>query len=172
MRLLLASGTTGLIQCLAITLLAACSAPPPKTTSATPPASTDADELNRPTILGAWHVVAIEATDGTREPLIPPGRPTLEFSRSDSGPGRLSGDGGVNRFGGPFEFSLGERNVGVLKIRDLAATRRAGPEDAMRFEEALLAALQAARTVTINGSDAVIDTGRDRVRMIRENANR
>ncbi|HYI75612.1 MAG TPA: META domain-containing protein [Gaiellaceae bacterium] len=49
---------------------------------------------------------------------------------------RVSGSGGVNRFTGTFSMSENE-----LRFGPLASTRMAGPEDAMRLEDAFFAAL-------------------------------
>jgi heat shock protein HslJ len=115
----------------------------------------------RPSILGQWRVVAIEAVDGSGIRLSPPTRGavvTIDFSKDSTG-GRVSGFSGVNSFGAACTFSLGERSVGSLTVRDIAATMRAGPEDAMDFERSFLAALRSSRTITFIGRDAVIDTG-------------
>jgi heat shock protein HslJ len=141
--------------------LLSCSASPRAYENPTsPPAAT----LERPSIFGVWKVVAIETAGGGR--LVPPtsGRPVeLEFAAPVDGQARVNGYAGVNRFGGPYSHSLGEGDVGVLLIGSLAATRMAGPEDAMRFEDALLDALGRARTIAFDGREAAIDTGDERI---------
>lgn len=148
------------------TLLAACmiscSATPRADERRTP--QPPAETVERPSIFGVWRVVAIETVGGGRLEAPTSGRRVeLEFAAPVDGQARVSGFAGVNRFSGPYSLSLGERDVGVLVIGGLAATRMAGPEEAMRFEDALLEALGRARTIAFDGRVAAIDTGDERI---------
>jgi len=76
----------------------------------------------------------------------------------EKGQQRVTGYGGVNRFGGKFE--TGEANR--LRFGQLFSTRRAGPPADMAVETALLQALEATRSYRIEGATLSLldDTGR------------
>jgi len=67
--------------------------------------------------------------------------------------GKVFGSGPVNRFFGEFRFV-----AGAIKIDKIGATKRAGAPEDMKREQAYLAALQSAKSVTIIGDDHLIIT--------------
>ena len=67
--------------------------------------------------------------------------------RLDAKQKRATGYSGVNSFSGSFETGAAS-----LKFGPLAATRRAGPPQAMAFEAALFKALEATRSYRIAGA--------------------
>jgi heat shock protein HslJ len=69
--------------------------------------------------------------------------PTLVLDLEE---GRVSGSGGVNRLAGPFTLAEDE-----LRFGPLMTTRMAGPEDAMRREQAFFAALDRVRSYELDG---------------------
>ena len=60
--------------------------------------------------------------------------------------GRVTGEAGVNRFGGPYHIE-GD----AMELGPFFSTRMAGPEPAMRQEQDLPAALSARRPFAIDG---------------------
>lgn len=139
-------------------------APPP---AARQPADPDKPGEPRPTIAGLWRVTGIDVggtslkAPASSEPIV------IEFAGVEGTKARVNGYGGVNRFSGTYSFSLGEMNVGGLWVNGLVATRRGGPEDLMRFETALLDVLERARTFSFDGRNGTVDSGADRIRLVR-----
>jgi heat shock protein HslJ len=76
--------------------------------------------------------------------------------------GRVTGDAGVNRFGGSYRIDDDEIELGPL-----VSTRMAGPEAAMRQEQDFLAALSGRRRFAIDGEALVIGQGPEQVRLLR-----
>ena len=92
-----------------------------------------------------WRLLDVEG----RPAVAGPSAVRLRF-RSDSG--RASGDGGCNRFGGPYV-----RDGASLRIGPLIATRRACIDDAAtRQESAVLGALEATRRFAVSGDTLVL----------------
>lgn len=156
---------------LALILLGACATGgTPSRPAPSPPPPAGAAEP-RPTLDGAWRVAAVEEVGGGERLVAPTGgqQATIRFEPNGQGAtrGRASGYAGVNSFACEYVFGLGERTVGALSISAVAATQRAGAEDAMRFESIFLEALGRARTITFSGNDAVIDTGTRRIELRR-----
>ncbi|GLC24822.1 META domain-containing protein [Roseisolibacter agri] len=84
-----------------------------------------------------------------RPALVGPAAVRLRF-QSDSG--RAVGDGGCNRFGGPYV-----RDGASLRIGPLVSTRRACIDDAAtRQESAVLRALEATRRHAVSGDTLVL----------------
>jgi heat shock protein HslJ len=71
-------------------------------------------------------------------------RPSLVLDLEES---RLAGSGGVNRLTGTFVMSESE-----LRFGQLATTRMAGPEQAMRLEERFVAALGRVTSYELDGT--------------------
>ena len=69
--------------------------------------------------------------------------PSLALDLEES---RVSGSGGVNRFAGTLALTGGE-----LRFGQLVTTRMAGPEDAMRLEQAFLEALARVTSYELEG---------------------
>jgi heat shock protein HslJ len=61
--------------------------------------------------------------------------------------GRISGKSGVNAYGGAYTLGPGER----FSVGDLVSTLMAGPEPAMRAEQAFTGLLSAARSYKLAG---------------------
>jgi heat shock protein HslJ len=78
------------------------------------------------------------------------------------GDGRVTGDAGVNRFGGPYHI-----DGDTIELGPLFSTRMAGPEPAMRQEQDFLAALSGRRPFAIDGEALVIGQGSERLRLLR-----
>jgi len=76
--------------------------------------------------------------------------------------GRVSGFGGVNRFGGSYEAREDELELGAM-----FSTRMAGPEPAMAHEAALLNVLQGTRPFVLEDDVLTIGAGPDEVRLRR-----
>ena len=76
--------------------------------------------------------------------------------------GRVTGEAGVNRFGGPYHIE-GD----TMELGPFFSTRMAGPEPAMRQEQDFLAALSGRRPVAIDGEALVIGQGPEQVRLLR-----
>jgi heat shock protein HslJ len=81
--------------------------------------------------------------------------PSLAFDLEES---RVSGWSGVNRLTGTFALSEDE-----LRFGPLATTRMAGPEDAMRRERELVAALERVTTYDLDGRALTLLAGDDAV---------
>ncbi len=71
---------------------------------------------------------------------------------------RLAGSGGVNRLKGHFVLSENE-----LRFGPLATTRMAGPESALRREDAFFAALERVTTYDLDGRNLTLLAGEDAV---------
>jgi putative lipoprotein len=69
--------------------------------------------------------------------------PTLTISAD----GKVSGNSGVNRFGGSIEES-GK----ALRFSQLSSTRMAGPPDRMKLEASFLSALERTRSFRVDGT--------------------
>lgn len=70
--------------------------------------------------------------------------------------GQISGDGGVNSYGGPY--TPGSRQS--FKVGSIASTEMAGPEPAMRAESAYLTLLGQARSYRVDaGRLTLFDAG-------------
>jgi heat shock protein HslJ len=76
--------------------------------------------------------------------------------------GRVAGDAGVNRFGGPYHIEGDTIELGPFFL-----TRMAGPEPAMRQEQDFLAALSGRRPFAIDGEALVIGQGPEQLRLLR-----
>ena len=72
--------------------------------------------------------------------------PTLRFTADG-----VSGNGGVNTFGGSAAIAAGTVTVGPLR-----STRRAGPTALMDQETAIIRALAQIRTWTVAGEDLLL----------------
>ncbi len=132
------------------------------------PSSNGVNQAPAPvSILGQWRVTSIKTV--VEEIPAPKGEAVvIEFApRNAKGEWLVAGNGGVNRFGGSYGFTPGEGAVGSLNFGPLLSTMMAGASDRMAFEAALLAALAASRTVTVEPKTLVIDAGDARVTMIR-----
>jgi len=71
---------------------------------------------------------------------------------------RASGSGGVNRLTGHFVLSADE-----LRFGPLVTTRMAGPESAMKREDAFLAALERVTSYQLEGRTLTLLAGEDAV---------
>jgi len=123
---------------LTITLLAACADMQPAKTPGPPLAGT------------YWKLVDA----GGKIPKAMPGEPEahIRFDRENK---RASGYSAVNNFNGSYEAS-----GPTLRIGPVAATRRAGPPDAMEVEAAFFAAFDATRSYRISGQSLeLLDAG-------------
>jgi len=76
--------------------------------------------------------------------------------------GRVTGDSGVNRFGGAYHIE-GD----VMELGPFHSTRMAGPEPAMRQEQDFLTALSGRRSFAIERDTLVIGQGPAQVRLLR-----
>jgi heat shock protein HslJ len=90
-----------------------------------------------------------ELSDLAGLPVLPDHRPTLSFLE----PGRITGTGSCNRYGGAAD--LGD---GTIKVGPLATTRMACSEEIDAQEKAFLTALQNARKVELADGDLVVYT--------------
>lgn len=84
---------------------------------------------------GAFVVIEVDGA-----PVAPASAPSVVFGED----GRVTGDGGCNRFGGAFE-QLGE----TIRLGPLMSSRRACEGPVMDLERRLLASLEAARSVAV-----------------------
>lgn len=109
---------------------------------------------------GAWRIVSVH--DGNATVGIPSTDPpvSLRFVASDASgeSGRVEGFAGVNRFHGGYRIT----EEGGLSIGPIASTKMAGPGPLMRFEGALLRALEASTVIERDGAGWVLRDG-DRV---------
>jgi len=71
---------------------------------------------------------------------------------ADFAGGRISGSGGVNRFGGPYQIGPGD----AFSARPLASTRMAGPEPAMRAESGYLGLLEKAKSYKLTDGKLIL----------------
>ncbi len=158
-------------------LVASCASPPAGSTdsadagggasSAQPGGRAPAEEP-RPSIDGRWLVVAVERGGERLDAPRASGDDAvaLEFSGLEGARSRVSGYGGVNRFSGTYSHSPGEMLVGAMWVADIISTKRAGPPEAMRFEDALLDVLGRARSFVFDdtaGLVGAVEAGGDRV---------
>ena len=90
-----------------------------------------------------------ELSDLAGLPVLPDRRPTLSFLE----PGRITGTGSCNRFGGSAD--LGD---GTIKVGPLATTRMACTPEIDAQENAFLTALQNARRVELADGNLVVYT--------------
>lgn len=88
-------------------------------------------------ILGTWTVARID--DQLADPAV---RSTVEFAED----GRVRGNGGVNGFGGQFEYEAGQ-----IEFSAMRTTLMAGPQAAMAQEAAVLTRLSGRRPITLDG---------------------
>lgn len=109
-----------------------------------------------PTVVSEWRVVELNGVSSN-----PGSELTLNV---DPGTGRISGYGGINKFGGQIE-DLGN---GQLRFHRVFATRRAGPPEKMNVEAAYLRALNETRAYRLEETSlALMDgSGEVVVRMI------
>jgi heat shock protein HslJ len=106
-----------------------------------------------PGIVGTWQT---EALGGAA----PEAGVTSDVTFSEDG--RVSGHGGVNRFGGSYVVRGDE-----LELGPVFSTRMAGPEPAMAHEAALLAVLQGTRRFALEADVLTIGVGPDELRLRR-----
>jgi putative lipoprotein len=85
----------------------------------------------------SWNCLAIGTTK-----LTGPNPPSLAFGTD----GRVSGFGGVNRYGGPWEMK-----DGTLHFGDMFCTRMGGPPERMELETRYLAALARVTGARLDG---------------------
>jgi heat shock protein HslJ len=104
-------------------------------------------------LIGRWRALVIGGS-----PLRDDVASTIVFG-SD---GRVAGEAGVNRFGGPYHIE-GD----AMELGPFFSTRMAGPEPAMRQEQDFLAALSGRRPFAIDGEALVIGQGPEQVRLLR-----
>jgi heat shock protein HslJ len=104
-------------------------------------------------LIGMWR-----AQDIGGNPLLEGVASTIFFG-SD---GRVAGESGVNRFGGPYRI-----DGDAIELGPFFSTRMAGPEPAMRQEQELLAVLSGRRPFAIDGEGLVIGQGSEQVRLLR-----
>jgi heat shock protein HslJ len=90
-----------------------------------------------------------ELSDLAGLPVLPDHRPTLSFLE----PGRITGTGSCNRYGGAAD--LGE---GTIKVGPLATTRMACTPEIDAQEQAFLTALQNAHKIALVDGDLVVYT--------------
>jgi heat shock protein HslJ len=145
---------TWMILALSLTSIAACGSGPVNPPQGTPgattqgPAATDegsiveGQEVSEAAVpgelVGAWMLVTV---DGKSVPVVGK-KPTMEVSED----GTVSGVGGVNRFNTRIEVVDGRLSFGPT-----AATKMAGPPEAMDLESAFFARLGAVSTYEIDG---------------------
>lgn len=118
-----------LLLVVCVTFLASCAVMQPVPTPATRVAELDGS---------VWELTDVNA-----------GRPvTLEFRGRDGGGLAVAGFDGCNRFNGPAELGAGE----AIRFPNLATTRMACLGDTAAIERRVLAALEATRTMRIEGA--------------------
>lgn len=120
------------------------------------PSATGGDSAGTsgPAVLeGTWVVESLAPTGDleTGDPEVQP-RLTLED-------GQAHGTGGVNRFHTTYEVT----EDGSLTFAPIAATRMAGPEEAMRREVGFFTALRLVTTVVVVHDRLVLRDGGDRI---------
>jgi heat shock protein HslJ len=130
---------TLLIAGLAAALLAACTNMPPEAAA------------SRASLAGTYWKL-LEA--GGKAPKPQPGEPAAHI-RFEAAGNRTSGYSAVNNFNGSYEAEEFK-----LRFGPVAATRRAGPPDAMEVESKLFIAFDATRSYRISGrSLELLDAG-------------
>ncbi|MGB7962348.1 MAG: META domain-containing protein [Propionicimonas sp.] len=95
---------------------------------------------------GSWALESFGAVSGLR-----PADPevTTAMTLAD---GKATGNGGVNSFSGTYEAS----KAGEVSFGPIAATKMAGPSNAMAQESAFFAALEETTGFEINGGNLVL----------------
>lgn len=134
---------------LLVPLAAACSgssAPSPEPSGATQPGAIDVAGLVGP----RWTLVAgaVDSVDLSSFGI------TATFTETD-----VSGHAGVNRYAGPYSVGPGD----AMDVGAVASTRMAGPEDAMRAEQAYLATLETVTAYGVTGTRLVLFAGAQEV---------
>lgn len=108
-----------------------------------PPAPSSSDKPGPQYLVGSeWQLRDLGGT-----PVLEDNSPTLSFVD----PGRVSGNGSCNRYGGSAE--LGD---GTIKVGPLAATKMACTPEVDAQERAYLAALQNAARLELVGGDLLV----------------
>ena len=148
----------------AVSMLAACS--PEGEDGAAATAAASAETNGAPVDAGPAQQEVLDSLVGSQWRLIEiAGTEVAEDSNADLAfyePGRLGGNGSVNRFNGGISV-----RDGALEVTPLASTMMAGPPDAMEREQHYLAALQAAASLAVSGDDELTITLRDREHPLR-----
>lgn len=134
----------------ALSLLGACGAPSKDASPTAPEVDSTATAASVPLEGTEWLLVDVGG-----KPAIP-GAGTRKAGVSFTGDsGSLRGNSGLNSFFGPY--ALDGSN---LRIENLGMTRMAGPPELMEQETAFLAALHAARSYRLVGSELhLLDAG-------------
>jgi len=153
---------TWMILALLLTGVAACGSGPVKSPQETPDTATEAPAVTNEVPIAEFQDVAYAAVDGglvgawilvtiDGEPVPEVGKqPTMEIS----GDGAVSGVGGVNRFNTQVEVVDGRLSFGPT-----AATKMAGPPEAMDLESAFFTRLGTALNYEIDGETLRLWTG-------------
>jgi heat shock protein HslJ len=143
----------------AVSMLAACSPDREDGAAAAMPAGTGAN--GAPVDAAPPQQKVLDSLVGSQWRLIElAGAEVAEDSNADLvfyEPGRLAGNGSVNRFNGGISV-----RDGALEVSPLASTMMAGPPDAMEREQQYLAALQVAAALVVSQDDVLTITLRDR----------
>lgn len=80
--------------------------------------------------------------------------------------GQVSGSSAVNTYGGPYTTGPGDE----FSVGDIAATTMAGPEPAMRAEQAYLTLVDAAATYRLAGGTLTLNDENGNVSLVFEDA--
>lgn len=120
------------LRLLGLLLLGACAAAPARPDSIEP-------------LVGSWQLAAA----------VPAGAriPTMSIARS----GAVSGNAGVNRF--TSQIDVGQLAAGHFQIAGGAATKMAGPPEAMQLEASFRQSLAAADAVKVNADTLLLLQG-------------
>jgi heat shock protein HslJ len=165
-----ASRLAVLLVPLAVVGLGGCgTSPTDRDGAVSPVVATPSDDAPPPrltSIEGTWRVQEVVGPLGAERPPADSGEPvTITFAPMVNGRGDVSGFAGVNRIRGSYGLGAGEAEVAAISFGSLISTRRAGPPNAMAFEQSLLAALEAGRTIARVGGGLVIEGGELAVRL-------
>lgn len=102
-------------------------------------------ERDAQTIAGSWEVTGYNDGREAVVSVIVGSAITADFAQE----GTLAGSGGVNRYRADYETSAGPAGATGITISPPSSTRMAGPPELMQQERLYLAALESARTFTI-----------------------
>lgn len=110
-------------------------------------------------VTGEWEVTGYNNGRDAVVSVVAGSRITADFADD----GALTGSAGVNRYTTRYTTTEDAPGVTGIRVEPPATTRKAGPEDLMRQEQEYLAALESARTVTLQGDAATLRDADDSI---------
>jgi len=96
-------------------------------------------------LVGSWRLESFNPTDD----FAPDPSVTTEITFKD---GKVTGKGGVNQFGGPYEVN----DTGTLKFGEIVSTRMAGSEAAMKQETKFFEVLGKTKRFEFNENQLIL----------------